>query len=105
MNEQLLETSGADVLASRKKLRKPRNGVASTPLYVRGLILFLLFLDKNENTREKKQCYESLEKGEPENNEISTLVSYTYTLQVFRFSTLYSRPCCVKKQESPKGDF
>ena len=45
----------------------------------------------------KKQCYKSLAKRKPENNEISTLVSYTFTLQVFRFSTLYSRPCCIKK--------
>ena len=43
MNEQLLKTSGADLLSSRKKLRKTLWGVASTsspppsPLYVRGL--------------------------------------------------------------------
>ena len=30
MNEQLLKTSGADVLSSRKKLRKTFLGVAST---------------------------------------------------------------------------
>ena len=62
MNEQLLKTSGADVLASRKKLRKPRNGVASTPLYVRGLILFLLFLDKNKNTRKKNNAMKAWKK-------------------------------------------
>ena len=32
MNEQLLKTSGADVLSSRKKLRKTLWGVASTSL-------------------------------------------------------------------------
>ena len=31
MNEQLLKTSGADVLSSRKKLRKTLRGVASKP--------------------------------------------------------------------------
>ena len=31
MNKQLLKTSGADVLSSRKKLRKTLWGVASTP--------------------------------------------------------------------------
>ena len=40
MNEQLLKTSGADVLSSRKKLRKTLwGGVTSTtplPLYVQG---------------------------------------------------------------------
>ena len=39
MNEQLLKTSRADVLSSRKKLRKTLGGFASTPtpLYVGGL--------------------------------------------------------------------
>ena len=31
-----------------------------------------------------------------QNNEISTLVSYTYTLQVLSFLTLYSRPNFIK---------
>ena len=41
MNKQLLKTPGADVLSSRKKLRKTYGGVPSTPppLYVRGLNL------------------------------------------------------------------
>ena len=44
MNEQLLKTSGADVLSSRGKLRKTLAGMAPplpptpTPLYVQGLI-------------------------------------------------------------------
>ena len=39
MNEQLLKTSGADVLPSRGKLRKTLAGMAPpTPLYVQGLI-------------------------------------------------------------------
>ena len=40
MDEQLLKTSGADVLSSRKNSQKPLRGVASTAtlrLYVRGL--------------------------------------------------------------------
>ena len=38
MNEQLLKTSGADVLSSRKKLRKTSSrGDIQPPLYVRGL--------------------------------------------------------------------
>ena len=39
MNQQLLKTSGADVLPSKRKLRKTLRGVASTPpppLYVQG---------------------------------------------------------------------
>ena len=51
----------------------------SSPLYIWGLILFLLFyfffkqIDKEKKTSGKKQCYKSLAKGKPENNEISTL--------------------------------
>ena len=39
MSEQLLETSGADVLSSRKKVRKTVQGgvIHPLPLYVRGL--------------------------------------------------------------------
>ena len=40
MNQQLLKTSGADVLPSKRKVRKTLRGVASTPppppLYVQG---------------------------------------------------------------------
>ena len=41
MDKQILKTSGADVLSSRKKLRKTLGQVASTPsppLYIQGLI-------------------------------------------------------------------
>ena len=42
MNEQLLKTSGADVLSSRKKLRKTLGGwYRPHPLYVRGLIQYI----------------------------------------------------------------
>ena len=36
------------------------------------------------------------------NNGISTLVSYTYTLQVLSFLTLYSRANCIKKKYNYK---
>ena len=36
------------------------------------------------------------------NNGISTLVSYTYTLQVLSFLTLYSRTNCIKKKYNYK---
>ena len=40
MNEQLVKTSGANLLSSKRKVRKALGGVASTPppppLYVRG---------------------------------------------------------------------
>ena len=97
MNEQLLKTPGADVLASRKKLRKTSQGGGIHPLVRPRVNIIFTFFKIKIKTPGKKQCYKSLEKGEPENNEISTLVSYTYTLQVFRFSTLYYRPCCIKK--------
>ena len=53
MNEQLLKTSGADVLSSEEKLRKSLGGVTSTtapppPLYVRGLMwrnYYVVFLN------------------------------------------------------------
>ena len=41
MNKQILKTSGADVLSSRKKLRKTLGGGGIPPLpplYIRGLI-------------------------------------------------------------------
>ena len=37
MNEQLLKTLAADILFSRKKLRKPYGGWRPPPLYVWGL--------------------------------------------------------------------
>ena len=42
MNKQLLKTSAADVLSSRKKKtqKKTQVGVETTPLYVRGLIIY-----------------------------------------------------------------
>ena len=38
MNKQILKTSDADVLSSRKKLRKTLGGLASPRLYIWGLI-------------------------------------------------------------------
>ena len=43
INKQLLKTSGADVLSSRKKnSEKTQIGVETTPLYVRCLIIYKL---------------------------------------------------------------
>ena len=44
INEQLLKTSGADVLSSMKK-KPQRETNPARPLYVRGLIIFLLKRD------------------------------------------------------------
>ena len=52
---------------------------------------------ERKKTSGKKQCYKSLAKGKPENNEISTLGIIYLHIASFRFSTLYSRPCCIKK--------
>ena len=57
MNKKLLRTSGADVLSSRKKLKKKLTGVVSTPppkpLYVRGLRM----TDKGEKITKIKCKY------------------------------------------------
>ena len=45
MNEQLLKTSGADVLSSSKKLRPPPPSLP-LHLYVRGLKLQLVHVEK-----------------------------------------------------------
>ena len=44
IDKQLLKTSGVDVLSSRKKKtsEKTQIGVETTPLYVRGLIIYKL---------------------------------------------------------------
>ena len=52
------------------------------------LIINIIFsLKKIIKTPKKDNAIKALH-----NNEISTLVSYTYTLQVLSFLTLYSRP-------------
>ena len=58
MNEQLLKTSGADVLSSRKKLRKTLWGSGihpPPPFYVRGLIGLKMTLVKFTNPTERLQ--------------------------------------------------
>ena len=56
------------------------------------LIINIIFtLKKNKNTPKKTNAITAWQ-----NNEISTLVSYTYTLQVLSFLTLYSRPNFIK---------
>ena len=74
----------------------------SSPLYIWGLILFLLFfifLNKEINKKigEKNNAIKAWQKENLKITKSQHWVSYTFTLQVFWFSTLYSRPCCIKK--------
>ena len=63
MDEQLLKTSRADFFGlSEKKLRKSSEWGGIHPLARRRVNIIFTFF--------KKQCYKSLAKGEPENNEI-----------------------------------
>ena len=56
MNEQLLKTPGADVLASRKKLRKTSEGGAIHPLVrTRVNIIFTFFKIKIKTSGKKKK--------------------------------------------------
>ena len=55
------------------------------------LIINIIFTLKKIKTPKKKNAITAWQ-----NNEISTLVSYTYTLQVLSFLTLYSRPNFIK---------
>ena len=66
------------------------------------IIFTFLFFFKQINKGKKKirKKNNAIKAWQNENLKITKyqlLVSYTYTLQVFRFSTLYSRPCCIKK--------
>ena len=56
------------------------------------LIINIIFTLKEIKTPKKNNAITAWQ-----NNEISTLVSYTYTLQVLSFLTLYSRTNCIKK--------
>ena len=55
------------------------------------LIINIIFTLKEIKTPKKNNAITAWQ-----NNEISTLVSYTYTLQVLSFLTLYSRPNFIK---------
>ena len=55
------------------------------------LIINIIFTLKEIKTPKKNNAITAWQ-----NNEISTLVSYTYTLQVLSFLILYSRPNFIK---------
>ena len=99
-NQQLLETSGADVLASAVAVAYPPL-LPLVRLRVNIIFTFLFFFKQiNKEKKKHQEKNNAIKAWQKENLKITKyqlLVSYTYTLQVFRFSTLYSRQCCIKK--------